>query len=85
MFHRLLLVISVFFFRHKESMLVRCNDKGLFSYCQEAYIFRYNHENRTCNRFYRSNCMIINEFSIDTNTGYTGVTLVTHLSYIHFY
>ena len=79
------LVLSSFFNSRKDDLFVPCNDNRLFSFCQEAYIFRYNSSSKSCDKYYRMPC---NNYTcsilLDINHGFNGVSLMTQLTYIHY-
>ena len=51
--------LSSFFNNNKEDLFVPCNDHRQYSFCQEAYIFRFNSSTYTCGQFYRMPCICI--------------------------
>lgn len=52
----LMIAIKSFFINHKGILDVPCRDHKRFSFCQEAYIFRYYPGSHSCSRFFRMNC-----------------------------
>lgn len=51
--------ILSFFLENKESLFVGCNVHGIYSHCQEYYLFQYETKTARCQRFKRQPCFVL--------------------------
>lgn len=51
--------ILSFFLENKESLFVGCKEYGIYSHCQEYYLFQYETRTSRCQRFKRQPCYVL--------------------------